>query len=49
MKQTEITRGGITRLVFHIMWITFRSVFPCLATGCHAFGFKIAASLRSSQ
>ena len=36
--------------MFHIMWITFRSVFPCFATGCHAFGFKIAtAALRSSQ
>ena len=22
---------------------------PCFATGCHTFGFKIAASLRSSQ
>ena len=24
-------------------------VLPCFATGCHAFGFKIATSLRSSQ
>ena len=49
MKQAEITRGGITRLVFHIMWITFRSVFPCFATGCRAYNLKIASSLRSSQ
>ena len=35
--------------MFFVIGIPFCFVPPCFATGCHAFGFKIAASLRSFQ
>ena len=39
--------GGIARLAVPIMGISSRLALPCLATGCHAFGLKIAtAALR---
>ena len=41
--------GGTARLAVPVMGISSRLVLPCLATGCHAFGLKIATSLRSSQ
>ena len=34
---------------FFVIGIPSCFVLPYLATGYHAFGFKIAASLRSSQ
>ena len=34
---------------FFVLGLPFCVVLPCFATGCHAFGFKIATSLRSSQ
>ena len=41
--------GDIVRLTVPVMGISSRLALPCLATGCHAFGLKIATSLRSSQ
>ena len=30
--------------MFFVIGLPFCFVLPCFATGCHAFGFKIAAS-----
>ena len=32
-----------------VIGLPFCFVLPCFAAGCHAFSFKIATSLRSSQ
>ena len=39
--------GDIVRLAASVMGISSRLALPCFATGCHAFGLKIAtAALR---
>ena len=45
----ERTRNEAANLMFLVIGLPSCFVLPCFATGCHAFSFKIATSLRSSQ
>ena len=56
MSRNNTRRRSLPRVSYYmdsflpcVIWFTSHSVLPCFATGCHAYNFKIAASLRSSQ
>ena len=47
LKWRERTQNDAANLLFFVISIPFCFALPCFATGCHAFGFKIAtAALR---